>query len=353
MSGYSFVKNRLPYIDNCRALTICFVIFFHNSHLLDFSEDALMPMLQTFTATFIMPMFVIIAGYCGHKSLSKISTLKGLYEYNFKNFKRLYVPSVSVATVMWFLRFEHFFSLKSVIGGFWFLTMLFVVMALASVIWYAVSLVPLVRGKDLIIKIALPILLITAIWIKPLHIGEMMPFFLLGLFLREYDVIESSFGRQSVYVSMTFFSVALFALLYDTGLLSDKLGTFYTNTFPYFLKQGTIYYWLLRFLLSCSICLTIIALFYRFSKRYNWFSSIGAMTLSLYMFSTIPLFFFHKGLIANWYKQTDLYGLICSSSLTLYFTNILSFILTIAFGILLTKILSRWKVTRILFLGEK
>lgn len=312
-----------------------------------------MPMLQAFTATFIMPMFVIIAGYCGHKSLSNISTLKGLYDYNLKNFKRLYVPGVSVATVMWLLRFEHFSSLKTVIGGFWFLTMLFVVMALSSLIWYAMSLVPLVREKGLIIKVAAPILLITVIWIKPLHIGEMMPFFLLGLFLKEYNIIESRLSRPAVYILMTAFTVVLFALLYGTGLLSDKLGTFYTNTFPYFLRQGTIFYWFLRFVLSCSVCMTIIALLYRFSKKYNWFSSLGAMTLSLYMFSTIPLFFFQKECIASWYKQTVIYDYICSSSITLYLTNTLSFIITLAFCVFLTKRLSRWKITRIVFLGEK
>lgn len=115
-----------------------------------------MPMLQAFTASFIMPMFVIIAGYCGHKSLSKISTLKDLFDYNFKNFKRLYVPSVSVATVMWLLKFEHFSSLGSIMGGFWFLTMLFVVMALTSVVWYSLSLVPSLKGNKLIEKIAPP-----------------------------------------------------------------------------------------------------------------------------------------------------------------------------------------------------
>lgn len=347
------IRRRLPYIDDVRAFTICFVVFFHNSQLLDFSKDAAMPMLQQFTASFIMPMFVLIAGYCGHRSLIKILTLKDLFDYNFKNIKRLYVPSFTVATVMCLLQFEHFSTVKSVIGGFWFLTMLFVVMALASVIWYAMSLVPLVKKKELIIKIAPPILLITAIWIKPLHIGEMMPFFLLGLFLKEYNIIETKFGRPFVYIPMTLFTVALFALLFGSGLLSNKLGTFYTNTFPYFLKQGTIYYWFLRFVLSCSVCMTIIALFHRFSNNYNWFSYLGTMTLSIYMFSTIPLFLFQSERMSAWYQSTEVYDFICSSSLTLYFANTISFIITISFCVLLTRILQRWKITRILFLGEK
>lgn len=347
------IKQRLPYIDDVRALTICFVIFFHNSQLLDFSRDAAMPMLHQFTASFIMPMFVLLAGYCGHKSITKISSVKDLFECNFKNFKRLYVPSVTVATVMSLLQFEHFSSLKSVLGGFWFLTMLFAEMVLVSLIWYALYLVPLLRNNNLVICFTVIIMFLTVIWIGPLHIGEMMPFFLFGLILKEYNIIESQFAKPTVYFSLSFFAICLFAFLYGNDLLGDKLGTFYKFTFPYFLANGTVYYWFLRVLLSSSICMAIIALFYRFSKKYTWFSSLGKMTLSIYMLSTIPLFFFQSERMSVWYQSTEVYDFICSSSLTLYLANTISFILTISLCVLLTRILQRWKITRILFLGEK
>lgn len=346
-------SNRLAYIDNCRALAICFVVFFHNSHLLDFSRDPLMPILQVFTATFIMPIFVIIAGYCGHKSLLKIATFKDLINYNIKNVKRLYVPNVSVAFVMSLLQFEHFSSIISVLGGFWFLTMLFIELLVFSVILYILSLIPALNKNNLIKYLAPPIMFLTVIWVEPFHIGEMIPFFLLGFLLKEANIIETKFSRPSVYILLTLVSIFLFVWLYATGLLENMLGTFYTHTFPFFISQGNIHYWLLRVLLSSSICLAIIALFYRYSKKYTLFSSLGKMTLSIYMFSTIPLFFFQKEAIAVWYKQTAVYDFICSSSFTLYFANSLSFVLTIVFCVLLTKLLSCWKITRIIFLGEK
>lgn len=347
------VKQRLPYLDDVRAFTICFVVFFHNSQLLDFSGDAVMQMLQQFTASFIMPMFVLLSGYCGHKSITIIANVKDLFKYNFKNFKRLYVPSVSVAFVLSLLQFEHFSTLSSVIGGFWFLTMLFAEMALISLIWYVLYLFPIFRKNNLVKCLTPIVMFLTVIWIRPLHIGEMMPFFLLGLILKEFNIIESRFARPIVFISMSVFAICLFAVLYRTGMLGNELGTFYKFTFPYFLSQGTVYYWLLRVLLSSSICMAIIALFYRYSKKYTWFSSLGKMTLSIYMFSTIPLFFFQKEAIAAWYKQTAVYDFICSSSFTLYIANTLSFVLTIAFCVLLTRLLSRWKITRIIFLGEK
>lgn len=339
---------RLPWIDNCKALTICFVIFFHESQFWNWGYHFLMPILHLFTASFIMPMFVMISGYCGLNSLKKNTSIEYLKSYNIKNFKRIYLPSLCVSLVLCLLRFEQFSTIKGLLGGNWFLTMLFAVLFASSFIWFLSYKIT----ANHTLAVFVPLTFALLIFVDPVHIGEMIPFFLIGLIIKQTDTVNKYFSRGWVVLSIVLFTFILFSILIQTGLLKNTLGTFYRYNFLYFLKNGTLYFWLLRVLLSTSICLSIMALYYKFSRTYSKFSWMGSQTLSLYLFSSIPMYVWYGRKSTPMLLSNNLYDFICSHVATLYLANTIVFVLTVGLCLLLTYILGKWKYTRLLFLGK-
>lgn len=307
-----------------------------------------MPILHLFTASFIMPMFVMISGYCGLNSLKKNTSVMDVKTYNIKNFKRIYLPSLSVSIVLCLLRFEQFSTVKGLLGGNWFLTMLFAVMLASSVVWFISNKISANHTLAVFIPLAFALL----IFVDPVHIGEMAPYFLIGLIIRQTDAVNKYFNKRWVVSAIVIFTTILFTLLIWTGLLKNTLGTFYRYNFLYFLQNGTIYYWLLRLLLSTSICLSIMALFYKFSRNYSKFSWLGSQTLSLYLFSSVPMYIWYSRESTPMLLSEKLYDFICSHVATLYLANTIVFALTIAVCLLLTYVLGKWKYTRLLFLGK-
>ena len=295
-----------------------------------------------------MPMFVMMSGYCGLNSLKKNITFENVKRYNLKNFKRIYLPSLCVSIVLFFLRFEQFSTIKGLLGGNWFLTMLFTVMFASSIIWFISN---KIFAKHTL-AVFIPLTFILLIFVDPVHIGEMIPYFLIGLIIKQTDVVNKYLSKGWIVLMIVLFTFILFTLLIWSGLLKNTLGTFYRYNFLYFLQNGTIYYWFLRLLLSTSICISVMALFYKFSKTYTGFSWIGSQTLSLYLFSSIPMYVWYNRETTPMLLNEDLYNFICSHVATLYLANTIVFALTVALCLLLTYILRKWKYTRLLFLGK-
>ena len=342
-------ESRLPWIDNCKALAICCVIFFHESQFWNWGGDVVMPVLHRFVASFIMPLFVMVSGYCGFKSLSKNTNIKNLWNYNLKNFKRIYLPSLSLSVILWMLHFEQFSTIKGILGANWFLAMLFALTLLASFIWIICSYVVSQSTLYLFLPLAFAVL----IFIDPVHIGEMIPFYLVGMVLKYIDFVNRVLCKKWLVFLIVLFTTILFSVVEGNGLLKNTLGTFYRFNFLYFLKEGTLYFWLLRVFLSTSICISIIALFYNFSKTYNFFSWIGSQTLTLYLFSIIPMYVWESRQSSPMLLSNNLYNYICSHEITLYLANTFVFVLTVGCCLLLTYVLNKSRITRFLFLGRE
>ena len=341
-------NGRLSWIDNCKALAICCVIFFHESQFWNWGGDVVMPLLHRIVASFIMPIFVMISGYCGLNSLKKNSCIKEVWVYNFKNFKRIYLPSLSLSILLCMLKFEQFSTIKGVVGGSWFLTMLFTIMFVSSFLWlFSSKIVP-----NNIYMLFIPLTLITLLMVNVVHIGEMIPYYLIGIVIKETDAVNKFLNNKKNLIIIVLVTITMFSILDGTGLLNNKLGTFYKYDFCYFLLNGCLHYWLLRLLLSTLICFSIIALFYSFSGSYTKFSWIGSKTLSLYLFSCIPMYIWYNRDASPMLLNERLYNFICDHELTLYIANTLTFLLTIVFCLLLSNILEKWKYTRLLFLGK-
>lgn len=303
-----------------------------------------------FVQLFNMPLFTIISGYCGLGSLKRITNLKDLVKYNFRNFKRIYLPALSMGSLIFTIEYILGYkpSIHIIVNEYWFLTMLFVIMIVLSFLWLLSS--SMIQSNVMLLFI--PLAFIILIFIEPARIGEMIPFFLVGLLLKQTDVVNRLLSRKWIALTVVFITVVLLSILEVTGLIRNTLSSFYNYNFNHFLHSGTLHFWVLRTFLSVLMCLSFISVIYHLSKSYTLFSWIGSQSLSLYLFSCIPLIIWEKRDSSPMIISNNLYNIISSNEILMYISNTITFAITMIFCLFLALYLGKWKYTRFLFLGK-
>ena len=132
-SAKSNVMSRIVYLDSLRGFAILLVII---GHLIQFNyKSGIENHIFNLIYSFHMPLFFFISGLCTN-FVKETSTLRELFNYGYKKFYQLIIPSI-----VWTIVVPLFFSCKytvsnisiNTISGYWFLNTLFVVCMLWSV----------------------------------------------------------------------------------------------------------------------------------------------------------------------------------------------------------------------------
>lgn len=338
-------NNRITWIDNTRAWAICCVIFFHNFQFWGVESLPIILYVQLFN----MPLFVIISGYCALESIKRNMSLKDLVLYNTKNFRRIYLPALSMGLGIFIIEklLGHTPSIHILFNSYWFLTMLFVIMLISSCLWLLSR--RIIQNNVMVLFI--PLVFFSLIFIEPARIGEMIPFFLIGLLLKETNAIDRLLNKKWFVIVIIVATIVLLAVIEAIGILRTSIRSFYNYNFMHFLLNGTLYYWALRTFLSVLMCLSIISIIYRLSNSYTAFSWLGTQSLSLYVFSCIPLFIYNARNSTPMFLNNEIYSKICDNGILMYMANTITFLLTVFLCLFLSFILGKWKWTRLLFLG--
>lgn len=172
--------NRISWLDNAKMLAMLCVILYHVGSFCPLGEAG------TMIESFNMPLFMILSGYACYPSLFKEKTIREWLNYIKKNFVRIMVPCIFVSACALPWTHDKLFFLH----GFWFLQCLFCILLSFAL----VAIVGRIGKKNLF---WLPIIFVIAsmLLVKRNNLSEMTPYFVMGLILRRYDVLNRLFNK--------------------------------------------------------------------------------------------------------------------------------------------------------------
>ena len=327
-----------------------------------------LPTLNTFTLT-LMPAFVMLSGYCNLHSMEKIDGFNELKKMIGKLLLKLKVPA-TVMTLVWFPFSLKIRDLVPIISRYWFLDMLLILLlsfalfvclvknapprqSLSNKTWSACSILSKiyynVKGKygiDNIIFIC--VLFVTImIWVPVYGISDLCIFFIAGILLKKYDVINrySTISKSAVILLITVFANILYYNLPED--LTSYEDSFYVSSLISLLLDGRAYVFFARVALGLLNCLSLICIIKHLSKQYTVISYCGSKTLFIYEFHMFVLFalgcyphFFHIDYLV--YLCRNNY---CLSLLVGVFITMALFVSSVVIG----SYLANNRVTKLLF----
>lgn len=310
---------RERWVDNVRGFAIYLVVLGHciqyASHEgYNFAENSLFQLIYSFH----MPLFMLISGYLFWYSLSKYSLGKGLLA----KLKGIMIPCMAWGLVTYVLDVVlNDWSPVSLYGYMyytaysnWFLWAVFYCSLVGFLSKY------LFKGRLIGYAIILVCNYFIPVVANTAGAKRLMPFFILGLLLNQYKVLEK---LQEVKLKVIVFMILCIAYIASMLIAPDvELITGTTGS-----------------LLICFI-------FWVMSNRYKliWFGNIGQVSIGIYLFTGIVFYFVIKDYcrILESYRYLIRAGYVLGLSVGL---TVLSYWLCRALG--------KCKITSILFLGRE
>ena len=247
--GVNPVNKREPYLDNARAIAILAVILSHTmSQIIYMRGDTSGLVAERIIVMFDMPLFPILAGYCGLPALLRINSIKDLYKYVWKQWKRIMLPAGFLSVLFYCLSGGILESASKVIvkffypGLFWYLIMLFIVFCYVGI------------GRLLVSKLqnksfwVLCFFCLLALPVKFVYVGEMMPYFVIGMILKNYKILDKLQFNYSMLIALSSLCIIMI-VLYESNY--SHFINFYKLSFIDYLKSGCTYWWFIRTYIIC------------------------------------------------------------------------------------------------------
>lgn len=343
------IKNRDPYIDNARAIAIIAVVLSHTmSQIINMRNDPSGLLCEHIIVMFDMPLFTILAGFCGFPSLLRIENARILIAYIFKQWKRLMLPAGFLCLLyncciggllenQIRLIVNFFYP-----GIFWYLIMLFGVCSFIGVCSYLGSKI----GKYRLTLICLASLLVLPI--RFLHIGEMMPYFIVGMLLRKYDILNKV-RVNTVYIISIPICIVLI-LFYDNNY--HIFNNFYNVKFIDYIHSNGVHFWVIRFIICSILSIFIILICKLYNKTIPFLTKTGCITLPLFTFSSLFFVSFKIPVVNNYITNSDLYAWAISSYSHRVISVFVIFSLITLISELLILVADRYKISRLLLIGK-
>ena len=324
------------------------------TQVFDLREYQYGSLLDRLIVLFNMPLFTILAGYCGYTVLFKLSTFKDIVLYFRKQFLRLILPTWTVGILFAIIGRFDFAKLiqEAAMGfGYWYLAMLFYICCLSAIIKFIIN--NIIKNSNANITfIAFCLSLSLFFLVRWLWIGEMIPFFMIGLILRKYYILE----RVIITPKRAFFITAITAVVYSlcekTSFLEINMQTFYNRYFYDFISSGTLWVWLLRVVLATFMSISVIALFKLFERGYKFLTTCGEYSLSIYLFSNLFFAVFAFKPIHAIIVSSSFYQLIRSTEIFCWLGALTTFIVISLSSYYITILCKKKRVTRFLFMGK-
>ena len=275
--GVNPINKREPYLDNARAIAILAVILSHTmSQIIYMRGDTSGLVAEHIIVMFDMPLFTILAGYCGLPALLRINSIKDLYRYVWKQWKRIMLPAGFLSVLFYCLSGGILESASKVIvkffypGLFWYLIMLFIVFCYVGI------------GRLLVSKLqnksfwVLCFFCLLALPVKFVYVGEMMPYFVIGMILKNYKILDKLQFNYSYVIALSSLCIIMI-VLYESNY--SHFINFYKLTFMDFLKSGGVILWIIRILVCSVLSLAIIFFCKVFNSIIPLLTKTGTITL--------------------------------------------------------------------------
>lgn len=261
------MKNRIVFIDNLKAFAILCVML---GHALQYLAGNNPERLVTFNViyTFHMPLFMMLSGYFAASAfkLKFIDFLK-------KKSIQLILPALAWSVCKIILSGGGNFW-NNIIGSFWFLKSAF---ACYLITFIALS---IIRRQQLAYFILFFAPLFCDIDISTYMLNYMLPSFVFGIWLRQYNNIILNNRKICMAIALIIFAVLFphwsFSEYHYTSIWQD--GNFCLSEFLICLHRIGI---------GLSGSLFLFAAFSYFTKSNNAILNIGASTLGLYAMNGI------------------------------------------------------------------
>lgn len=317
------VNNREPWLDNVKMVAMLLVIAIHTiGHCGDMQTWGYGAVAEWINS-FNMQMFTLLAGYTSWRGLNRIDSLASLCEYGEKIFWRMVLPAVFFSAIpqiekhlLFARKLWVIFAIVSVISYelvrlyaikpksfvlftriatmafllvsslwlnmYWFIAMLMKLQCIGAMAFFVVKGKLQNRSPWLYVIPLILLLYIPAfLWLDSWTI-EMCPFFIIGLISSAFRVAPQN-NKTSVSLFIVFALIGLVLLRLLFGY------SFYNKSLDWFISEGQMSLYFVRFGCALSMSLSVICLTCLFSKRYNLFSKMGSYSLSFYLIQEILL----------------------------------------------------------------
>lgn len=366
-------SNRVAWIDNIKLFAIISVMIGHVSATF-FSGEPYKDIVHHVLISWSMPLFIFISGYVGFRGFSRVMTWANLNQYLLKMAERIMIPSLAYSSITYIFRMDLLHIIAG-LGGLFVVSLvvldrellrtrcykvyLFIIYSLLVVnvvfglfndMWYFTLLLRYTilaafyffllnkYGNKVYYSIPIFLFLVFA-WKMPWYVNiELLLYFLLGAFLRKFDLLEKwKVGKSLIlviFVSLICAIVSCIFFFFHTFYDYTVIDLFHThNSVLFFARQLCGGCWCLA--ITCTIIL--------FSKKYSIFSFWGGKTL--------PIYGIHATLILVMVHFIKIRCCILGGVSWLYVgcATFVMFLVTI----ILCSIASKSRYGRLLFLGEK
>lgn len=313
------LNKRQAWIDNARMFAMSCVVIAHIKSAMG------TPCTQGFSywiVSFNMPLFVVLSAYLAFGGLSKITSVDTLLSSIEKYALRIALPTllatsffgcVSLLTddiegfagkpiyvlflvgiiIYWFLLSSKksyaflvhaslvFIPITLLYCGYWFMKMLLIMAVCFAVICFVANKIGRVGGAFLGILI-----FVFLYFYKESYVVEFFPYYLIGLIMRKYDVINKLTISSCRYKRIM---PASFLIAVTLLLAFAEQFYFYRHELYSLIESHTVWIWPLRILCAAFWSLFFMLLFKKYSGDYNWFSVCGTLTMGIY-FLQQPIF---------------------------------------------------------------
>lgn len=309
---------RIVWIDNLRLFAILCVILYHSSQLVE-NKVYFGWIIESFN----MALFFFLSGFTSSKSLSKIEDFTGLKDFIQKRFLRILLPCAFMSLLI----FQR-------LCAYWFLLTLFYYLVVFACI-------KLLCAKCKLSKLAPYYMFLLLIFINVPKNGndqEFILIFTIGLICEKNMTLDYLEHLQK-YKKISL--VICLCLIWLCILPFYK--SFYTNKLYSLVLTGDYYTFLFRQIMALSFVIGCCIIFISKMNVLTNMSKWGRETLGMYIIHVTALKMFehyHVVYIASNPIIGDLF-------------QILFFIMLTMVTLLIVKILSLWKWTNFLVLGNK
>lgn len=337
-------------MDNARAIAIIAVVLGHTmSQIINMKNDPSGLLGERIIVMFDMPLFTILAGYCGLPSLSKITDFKELCIYIFKQWKRIMLPSGFI-NALFYCCCGHLTEspLKLVVrflypGIFWYSVMLF---ALFCHIGFATFIASKYKRCKTVV---LTIFFFLALPIRFMWIGEMIPYFVLGMIMRNFNIFDKMTIKTNLLILLPLLCVGA-AFAYESNYY--VMTNFYERDFLDFLLNNEILIWIARFMICSGLCFTILYLCKAYNKVVINLTNMGRITLPIYILSSVFFVTCGHPSVHSQIVNTSVYvwAMSCYSHRVLAVCLLSVFIIAISESIIMVADKNKW--SRMLLLGK-
>lgn len=321
-------NRRLTYLDFCKFFAMLMVTWGHCAQSISGETFPCFLGGGGKLIAFHMPLFFIVSGYL--MNTDKIRN-KPFLKFIQEKSQRLIVPAVC-----WYLILSitslHMPKLLGTVTFYWYLTALFIC---NIIIWFAVK---CCKHRGAVATIAIAFVLLCP-GMDFVNINFMMPFLWFGIWIRYSDVLNKRYS-QIFFIASVVIGMALYQIwnenftVYKAPFIIDAIDT--EMCFKY----------IVRFAIGVSLSFAVMWIGKRFQN--NRFISLpaqlGKYTLLAYTFS-----FVLNNFMSYFLRKA---GLNTSEPLILEVTSLLWAITIYFLTVKLYNVLSRYKFTRFLLLGE-